>query len=708
MVSNFNDSPIESAEDDLYGVLPFAKVLAKSFLSIKKPVGTTIALRGPWGSGKSSVVNLLRKELQGHPDTLHVSEFKCWWFRGEEVLALAFLQNLNSILSEELEDKVKGLVPKLGRGLLQAGPVIGTAAALITSGPLAALIGKSLDFSKIFFPKEDTLETTFKKLAEVLKKEKRRFLIIIDDMDRLNPEEALAIFRLVKSVGRLPNVMYLLVFDRELIEKAVRELYPAEGPHFLEKIVQAGFDLPEPMRTDLNQAILASIDKICDPGESEQHRIVNIFADVVAPYLTTPRHVVRFQNAISVTWPAIENEISLADFIALETLRLYEPSLFNSIRSGMSRLCSSKDQPERREQEDRFTEFLSGVHASNHETAKAALQRLFPRMEQQVSGFHAGWDEERRVCIEHHFNTYFQMSLGDNTLPVNDIKEMADRADDDEFIKNKFVEAANQRRRTDTSMVPVLLDELNTHAGKIQKDKVPALVKTLFEIHDEIDLDIDKDRGLLAVDTSLRYHWLIRRLTADRFTIEERTELYSEAIKGASLGWLTNFVSSVKGNHRDRKDGPKRPENCLTEERVVDEFIDYALKRIRAVAQDGSLLDHKRLISILDCWKNFLGNDASEVRAWIAPRLDNRKALVILAKHLTAETWSHSFDMPGLPDRVPKRSTTIKQCTDILDIGRFIAGLENLIASKDIDEESLQVVEVFMDAWRKQINGEDD
>ena len=105
MVSNFNDSPIESAEDDLYGVLPFAKALAKSFLSIKKPEGTAIALRGPWGSGKSSVVNLLREELQGHPDNLHVSEFKCWWFRGEEALALAFLQNLNSILCKKLENK---------------------------------------------------------------------------------------------------------------------------------------------------------------------------------------------------------------------------------------------------------------------------------------------------------------------------------------------------------------------------------------------------------------------------------------------------------------------------------------------------------------------------------------------------------------------------------------------------------------------------
>jgi predicted KAP-like P-loop ATPase len=82
--------------------------------------------------------------------------------------------------------------------------------------------------------------------------------VIIDDIDRLSPEEAMAIFRMVKSVGHLPNITYLLVFDRELAEAAVKSKYPSEGPHFLEKIVQASFDVPAPNQTDLNGAILAS------------------------------------------------------------------------------------------------------------------------------------------------------------------------------------------------------------------------------------------------------------------------------------------------------------------------------------------------------------------------------------------------------------------------------------------------------------------
>ena len=60
-VSNyFNDSPIERREEDLYGVTSFSEALAKSILNIKDPIGTTIALNGAWGSGKSGdAANLL-------------------------------------------------------------------------------------------------------------------------------------------------------------------------------------------------------------------------------------------------------------------------------------------------------------------------------------------------------------------------------------------------------------------------------------------------------------------------------------------------------------------------------------------------------------------------------------------------------------------------------------------------------------------------
>ncbi|MGM0562547.1 MAG: KAP family P-loop NTPase fold protein [Pseudomonadota bacterium] len=712
----FNDSPIETPDDDQYGITPFAQSLSKSILDVKGPVGTTIALNGAWGSGKSSVINLIRGELEkADDDKLVVSDFKCWWYRGEEALALAFLQNLHALLSDTLQDKVKNLVPKLGRGLLQAGPVIGAAVSLTSAGTFAPFTTASTNFVNRFFADGDTLEKTFQKLAKVLEEEGRRFLIIIDDIDRLSPDEALAIFRMIKSVGRLPNVMYLLAFDRALADRAVSHRYPSEGPHFLEKIIQASFELPPPLRTDLNHAILSAIQTTCgSPDEAQIQRTLNVFHDVVAPYLTTPRHVARFQNAISVTWPAIEGEISLADFIALETLRLYEPSLFQAIKANKTNLCGLRDRYFEGDARDnaRFEPYLQKIDEDRHETIRVTLQRLFPRLEDMgySDSFLARWDAERRICIEAHFDTYLRLSLSDESLSMETISQIIDRADDRNFIQTTFREAAASRRRLGTSMVPVLLDELNTHAPSVERDKVEPLISALFEIHDEIDLEIDRERGMMLIgNTTLRYHWLIRRLTTNRFTLDERTDLYTSATEHASLGWLVNFTASARDDHRERENSPQSEEDCLINEDAVAPLTNHALSAIRAAAADGSLRQHKDLIYILYRWRDFMGADPSEIRAWTDPLLDDDDMLVVFARELTGESWSQGMGLAGLGDRVAQRHTRaqIDENTDILDVDRFRTSLERLQASGQLDGASKKTIDDFLEAWDRQRNRRD-
>jgi predicted KAP-like P-loop ATPase len=349
-VSNyFNDSPIEKAEDDRYGVAPFAEALANSILGIKNPIGTTIALYGEWGSGKSSAVNLIRSALekQNDPD-LVITDFEGWWFRGEEALALAFLQNLSAVLNDGVGDRAKELMSELAERILQGAPIIGQIIGAATANPVAAAaVSGASQILGGLFGKDKTLEKYFAELSRLLAEQSGRFLVVIDDIDRLSPEEAIAVFRLIKSVGRLPNVMYLLVFDRELAEKAVKQRYPSEGPHFLEKIIQAGFNLPPPLQTDVNDAVLAEIGQICgSPPDEPRLELMNVFYDVVVPYITRPRDVVRFRNAISVTWPAIGTEVNMSDFIALETLRIFEPALFKAIRQRKAELCSVQQSGE--------------------------------------------------------------------------------------------------------------------------------------------------------------------------------------------------------------------------------------------------------------------------------------------------------------------------------------------------------------------------
>lgn len=120
-----NDQPIATPAEDRFGIDPFARALASSIRKLKTPTGSVIALNGPWGSGKSSAVNLVRHHLADAVKTeeLVLIDFNCWWFRGEDALALAFFRELYAGLAPSLGDKIKKALPKLGARLLRAGSV---------------------------------------------------------------------------------------------------------------------------------------------------------------------------------------------------------------------------------------------------------------------------------------------------------------------------------------------------------------------------------------------------------------------------------------------------------------------------------------------------------------------------------------------------------------------------------------------------------
>ena len=56
---DYGDLPISTPEQDLFGIMPFVQALGRSVRQMKTPQGVVIGLNGPWGSGKSSAMNLL-------------------------------------------------------------------------------------------------------------------------------------------------------------------------------------------------------------------------------------------------------------------------------------------------------------------------------------------------------------------------------------------------------------------------------------------------------------------------------------------------------------------------------------------------------------------------------------------------------------------------------------------------------------------------
>lgn len=716
--NSFNDASISIPDDDLFGINPFAQALATSFRNMDSPVGATIALNGPWGSGKSCAVNLIRHHLKKDIEDgkLGIIDFKCWWFRGEEALTLAFLQELDSSLQKSLGEKVRKLIPQLGNKLLQAGQIVGPGIDITTGGALGSLVSGTMDFAQRFFSDSEPIETVFKELSNALEKQAKRFLVIIDDIDRLTPTEALAIFRLIKSVGRLPQLMYLLVFDRELAEKAVTQTYPSEGPHFLEKIIQASFDLPLPTRDDLNRATLSRIEMLCgEPNTTDQmRRFMNIFYDAVSPYLITPRDLTRLSNAIAVSWPAVAGEVDIGDYVALEVLRLFEPSLYNFVRKNKERLCGTRsDSKGTADRQKEIDEFLKHVHENHYEHAKLALMRLFPRFEnvRYSDGSIQKWQAERLVCSAVHFDTYFRMSVGDDTLSMGEINAFIEHAGNEEYVIRTFRDHLGSIRKNGKSKVPLLLDELNVHAARVEKDKFQPLITALFSIADEIHRKEDSDRGGFSIgDNNLRIHWLIRKLTEERCSLDERNTVFMAACKAAQLGWLVDFAGSEVLAHFPPEGKESNPsEKCLIRKEFVPELKKHVLERITAAAQTEDLISHPQLPYILFKWGEFSEDNYTQVKEWTRKQLIADEPVSQLAKAFTGESWSHSLGMFGLGDRVTTRKdrASVDGLDRIMDVGEFRQRLEAIERGHTLQDEPRQWVRTFLDAWRARESGRD-
>jgi predicted KAP-like P-loop ATPase len=430
------DRPIVSPAEDLLDRMPLAQVLATQ-ATAQLGHGFVMGVAGPWGSGKTSLLELITRGIS-ESETGYVVRFDPWLFSSSEELVLRFLREVQAQL---------GRTGKLGEVAAQ----IGEYAQILA--PVSALVGVPWLAAPLSIPAralrrrqkkqaEVSAQQQREKVATVLGSLDRRLVVVIDDLDRLTPEEVRDVVRLVKLVADFPNTTYVLAYDQQRVACALGNGDEQDGHEFLEKIVQLTHEVPPVSEARLARVLADSISAAIgdlSQYEFDESQYANLFAHVRGLFGSV-RDVRRYTNVLPGTLALTGNEVELADVLALEALRVRVPSSFTRIIGAQQALTrpAGVGMSGATGEEVAKQQIEAIIHAAGSfaEEVSGIISRLFPAAARHLGGtsysgdWLASWRQARRVAHPEVLGIYLTKALPPGVLPVALVEDALENLED--------------------------------------------------------------------------------------------------------------------------------------------------------------------------------------------------------------------------------------------------------------------------------------
>ena len=240
------DKPVEKIENDTFGIGMYVDGLCNFIVNCDSPM--TISIQGDWGSGKTSMMNMIKEKIS---DKVHPIWFNTWQFSQFQMQNELTVSMLCALLSEldYSQEKVKKVVgflsgaAKTAAGILTEMVAGGIAADKVTG----ALEGGNLDFAEEI----KNLKIKFQEAVndKLKKTQKDRVVIFVDDLDRLQPSKAVELLEVLKVFLDCENCVYVLAVDYEVVTQGIKQKFgdmvgEQKGKSFFDKIIQLPFKMP--------------------------------------------------------------------------------------------------------------------------------------------------------------------------------------------------------------------------------------------------------------------------------------------------------------------------------------------------------------------------------------------------------------------------------------------------------------------------------
>jgi hypothetical protein len=625
----FSDDPVDGTEDapDMLGRRAYAEHVVALLERVRGQSNSSVlAMIAPWGAGKSSVLAMTISLLKARADAdgWLVAEYNPWTYSDLESLTLGFFAELRQALPEDdrwnqtrqnLGDLAKAVSP-LGK----LGTLVGVDLSTIIAAGAEKLAG-------------DTSAAAIKRKAEEsLRAAGWPVLMVLDDLDRLTPEELLMVFKLVRLVGRLPNVYYLLCYDeRTLLDVLCRtDLVgndEARARDYLEKMVQVRLDLP-PLRERQTaglvdgalNAVITRNELILGPDDG--HRLNLAYHEHLKERLATPRAVNRFFAQVDAFYGVVGQEVDFVDFVLVTFLRTVEPSVYAILPKHKAELTASDPLLSRRTDalSDRLEQWRqrlqdAGVRDDRVSGVLVLLALLFVPIrsarENAIYGSSFLEDIARRRGVGHvdYFDRYFTFAIpeediADSTV-LHAMRELA------EHTGGTALEHLRARLVDDTDRV---VRKLRT----LQADGLTPVTE-LLELLGNRYLEIPQDGGFFGSDPRRSVEFLARDLLSDVTPAEGPALLRRMSHHDSGLVLTARVVTRLRqeGDEAAGNEPPKRITWAATAREIARELV---AERLTRAASDQLADVPDDVFDLIWEWRRL---DPAGVRVWLRGQVDS-------------------------------------------------------------------------------------
>ena len=392
-----SDNPISLMEEDELDYDKEVNKLTKEIADLNPAQSWSIAISAPWGAGKSSFMNMLRKSLSG-------KDFESFTFAPRNSKSAKNIQ-------ADFFNQLMALVGKIDIRIKNTMESYMELLGLIDN---TGLLSK-LTLSHIWKDEESKAS-----LEEILEEYPKRIVVFIEDFDRLTRPEIIEVLKLIDNNAAFPNIIFITAYDKENVNAMLqRGGRRSNATPFADKFFNFEYVLPERPYTYVKKYLYGLLENMID-NEKHKAELAVMFDEnkhyidtYLQPCVATLRDAKRFYNMFATDYAHLQEDVIFKEFLFVELLKYHYPDVYHKLHSHEYLI-----------EEDTVWSIKDNYHVD--ETAKMIMTDLFSIQKVNEYGEEmAPENPYRHIYDTAYFDNYFVNGVY-GYLRVKDMRKTID------------------------------------------------------------------------------------------------------------------------------------------------------------------------------------------------------------------------------------------------------------------------------------------